>query len=348
MTAMTIRTADILIVRSITRVDDLLIGKSRVKYIATASTGYDHIDTKYLRERGIRFFAAGGCNANAAAEYVLAAIAFLCSKNSLQFDELTVGIIGSGKIGSRLKRKLSVLGMNVLLNDPPLKDATGDETYLSLETVLRQSDIVTLHVPLTTEGRYPTLGMVNGQFMNAMRPDAYLINTARGAVVHEDSLLSVLADKRIRGAVIDVWNNEPHINTDLLEKADIGTPHIAGHSVDGKVNATVMVYNDLCSYLGVQPLWKPKNLSAPEKPIIDLSTYESGNSRIINAFLHAFPIQADDSRLRKISCMDSGSRIRYFDTIRNEKHVRREFDSYRIDNYNKEESILLSKIGFKT
>ncbi len=347
MNAITIRDADILIVRSITRVDELLIGKSNVQYVATASTGYDHIDTQYLEERGIHVFAAAGCNSNAVAEYVIVAIALLCRRYELQLDGLTIGIIGAGKIGARLAEKVTVLGMNVMLNDPPLREKTGNEKYLPLETVLQQTDIVTLHVPLTERTAHPTLKMVDTNFIKDMRSEAFLINTSRGAVADEEVLLNGLIDTRIRGAVIDVWENEPHINVSLLEKVDIGTPHIAGHSIDGKINATIMVYDDVCSYLDKKPEWRPERLPVPEHPVINLNMNDVRHEKIINALHHAYPIHIDDARLREISCTEEAARTNYFDTIRNEQHMRREFDSYRIISHDEEVTEILTKLGFQ-
>ncbi len=345
MNAITIRNADILIVRSVTRVDELLLDKSNVRYVASASTGYDHIDTQYLEKRGIHFFAAAGCNANAVSEYVAAAIAFICRRDTLRLDDLTLGIIGVGNIGARVADKARAMGMKVLLNDPPLKEKTGSDKFRPLETVLRRADIVTLHVPLT-ENIYPTIRMVNSSFMDAMKPNAFLINTSRGAVVDEDALLAGLKNKQIRDAVLDVWCNEPAINTGLLERVVIGTPHIAGHSIDGKVNATVMVYNDLCKFLGMTPGWKPEDLPRPEKPVILLNENKDKFTAIIDVLLCAYPIHNDDAVLREILHKPESGRESFFDSVRNEYPMRREFNSYHVTGNNSNIIDILCTLGF--
>lgn len=348
MNAITIRDADILLVRSITRVDEALIGKSRVRYVATASTGFDHIDTDFLNDRDIHFFTAAGCNANSVSEYIAAAIAELCNRFKLRFNDLTLGVIGAGKIGTRAADKARAIGMNVLYNDPPLKDETGDDAYLPLDTILARSDIVTLHVPLTYGGHYPTANMVNEDFLAEMKPASFIINTSRGAVVDEDALLDRLSGRHLHGAVLDVWRDEPAINTELLKRTEIGTPHIAGHSVDGQVNATIMVYNDLCSFLKRKPDWRPEGLPVPDQPVLSLDGCKSMQEEITKALLHAYPIYYDDQNLRQIIDADNEVRPALVDKVRNERYIRREFDSFRITGYDDTTFNVLTKLGFKT
>jgi erythronate-4-phosphate dehydrogenase len=347
MNAITIRDADILIVRSITRVDELLIGKSSVQYIATASTGYDHIDTDYLKVRDIEFFAAAGCNANAVAEYTIVAIAALCLRYGLRMDEITLGIVGVGRIGMRVAEKAAVLGITTLMNDPPLKDKTGDNMYLPLHSVLGRSDIVTVHVPLITTDVYPTIHMMNENFIGMMKPDALLINTSRGAVVDEHVLLGALTGLKIGNAVLDVWENEPAINVKLLENVAIGTPHIAGHSIDGRVNATVMVYRDLCRFLNVKAAWEPDGLPEPEQPVIEIVKNLDPEKTIPEVLFRAYPIYTDDERMRGISRIKVPARAHYFDTIRSQHRSRREFNSYRLNGFVNEIADTLIKLGFK-
>ncbi len=346
MNAITIREADILIVRSVTPVDELLLGKSKVRYVATASTGYDHVDIRYLQNEGIHFFPALGCNANAVAEYIVVAIAELCRRYSLKMNELTLGIVGAGQIGTRVYEKANILGMNALLNDPPLKDKTDDPVYRSREDVLSQSDIVSLHVPLTDESPYPTRKMVDKGFLNTMKDGAFLINTSRGAVIDENVLLDYLSSGVLRGAVLDVWENEPAINTGLLERVEIGTPHIAGHSVDGKVNATVMVYNDLCNFLGIAGEWKPEGLPEPPEPVISVEHMTDIHKAVIHALLRAYPIEKDDARLRRLLDVEETEQATFFDSVRSEHLTRREFDSYYIRGGEIAVINTLTKLGF--
>lgn len=346
--AIAVRHADVLIVRSTTRVNRELLDKSRVRYVATASAGYDHVDIRYLKKRGIHFFAATGCNANAVAEYIVVAIATLAQRYGFRFNEITLGIVGAGNIGSRVATKAAILGMDVVLNDPPLQEKTRLTTFVSLESLLRRADVVTIHVPLTHDGPYPTRGMVNESFLSAMKTSAFLINSSRGAVVQESCLKRALNDSRIGGAVLDVWENEPNINIELLQSVEIATPHIAGFSIDGKVNATRMVYHDVCTYLGVEPSWQPSNLPKPEKPRIDVSDSADYAQALMKIFEHAYPILEDDALMRKLATISPSDRPHYFERLRNEYRVRREFNSYCIEGAPDDIVYIAKQLGFKT
>ena len=253
-----VRDADALIVRTRTRCDDQLLKGSRVKFIATATIGYDHIDTEYLNRVGIHWTNCPGCNAGSVAQYVECAL-LLLQQQGLCLSQSTIGIVGCGHVGSKVKVVAERLGMRVLVCDPPL----GHDGFVSLDVIEREADVITFHVPLTKEGPYATYHLANQAFFYRLSRVPYIINTSRGEVVDGKALLAALQDGRVRDAVIDVWENEPFLDTQLLQRVFIGTPHIAGYSADGKVNADNMVIDALCRHFNIQ---HPGMIQAPSLP----------------------------------------------------------------------------------
>jgi erythronate-4-phosphate dehydrogenase len=323
-----LRDADVLLVRTVTRVDEVLLRNTSVKFVGTATIGYDHIDTQYLSERRIAFSYAPGCNANSVAEYIVASLFVLARRYALKLDELTLGVVGVGNVGSKVAEKAALLGMEVLLNDPPKQRITGDGRYLHLNRIVREADIVSFHVPLTIEGADATYHLGGAGLFGNLKRGAFVINTSRGPVFDTGALLHALRDGPIRSAVIDVWEGEPFIVTDLLERIDIGTPHIAGYSRDGKANATAMLYEAACSYFDISPRWKPEGLPQPEHPVITVIPVNcdplTGIGEIIRK---AYDIERDDRALRKILTLQPDERAAYFDRLRNDYPVRREYRS---------------------
>jgi erythronate-4-phosphate dehydrogenase len=240
-----VRDADILLVRSVTRVDRGLVTDSRVRFVGSTTIGTDHIDQGYLRDRGIIFAHAPGSNAISVVEYVLASLLWTAVRKGESLRGKTMGIVGIGNIGSRLAARLSAFGMRVLKNDPPLAAAAEAEgrthDFVSLETVLAESDIVTLHVPLERKGPYATYHLVDDAALAWMKQDAWLINTCRGAVVDNLALRRTIEAGQLGATILDVWEGEPEPGPDLLRLTDVATPHIAGYSFDGKVLGTMMV-----------------------------------------------------------------------------------------------------------
>ena len=261
-----IREADVLIVRSITAVNALLLDGSSVRFVAAASAGIDHIDQDYLKKRGIYFCYAPGCNADAASEYAITALFTVATRKGWKLKGKSLAVIGAGNVGSRVARKARILGMEVLLCDPPLRELTGDSVYLNLDNVAG-ADILSFHVPLVFGGQYPTWHMVNGKMLDRLSPKQFIINCARGPVVDNPGLKSALLKRKIGGAVLDVWEGEPRIDYDLLELVDIGTPHIAGSGVDGKIKATEMVRDELCRFYSITPM-NSRRLFYPKPRII--------------------------------------------------------------------------------
>lgn len=252
ISATDVRDADALIVRTRTRCDESLLKDSMVRFVATATIGFDHIDAPYLEQAGIEWVSCPGCNAASVAQYVESALLLLQQEKGVTLGQATIGIVGCGHVGSRVKGVAERLGMRVLISDPPL----GHDGFVSLDDIAREADIITFHVPLTRDGNYATWHMVDDAFLHRLYRVPYIINTSRGGVVDNTALLTALQEGRIRDAVLDVWEGEPQLNLDLLQRVFIGTPHIAGYSADGKANADNMVIEALCRHF---------NLPVPEK-----------------------------------------------------------------------------------
>lgn len=332
ITSERVRAADLLAVRSTTRIDRALLAGSRVRFVGTATIGYDHLDAAYLEQAGIRWCAAPGCNANSVSEYLVAALLCLGRRHALSLAGKTIGVIGVGNVGSLVVRKAEALGMRVLQNDPPRRDACGDPVFLPLEEVLAAADIITLHVPLTKTGIYSTLRMAGHGFFERLKPGAVFINAARGAVMDSDALLSAMDRGIVSHAILDTWEGEPAFRPEVLARADLGTPHIAGHSFEGKVMGTVMVYREACRFLGVAPTWTPDALLpaslVPEIRLADLGRPEE--AILDDVVRRVYDIEEDDRRLRAIAGADSRRRAEEFERQRKDYPIRREFRFTRI------------------
>ena len=247
----TVKDADALIVRTRTKCNRELLEGSKVKFIATATIGYDHIDTEYCREAGITWTNCPGCNAGSVEQYVHSVLLLLKEKKGLDLKNATIGVVGVGHVGSRVARMAEGLGMKVLLNDPPRAEQ-GEQGFVDLATMARECDVITFHTPLNREGAYRTYHLVDEDFLFSLERAPFVINSSRGEVVDTASLLVALAAGKIKAAVIDTWEYEPHISKELMEVAFLATPHIAGYSADGKANATRMSLEALCRFFGIE------------------------------------------------------------------------------------------------
>ena len=322
----TVRAADAIVVRSETSVNSSLLEGSSVRFVGTATIGTDHIATDYLQTKGISFASAPGSNANSVAEYVAAALLVLAERTGAPLAGRTLGVVGVGHVGSKVARAARALGMNLLLCDPPLARATGDASFRPLDELM-SADIVTLHVPLTKEGPDPTWHMFDERRLRQMRRGAVLINTSRGAVSATAALNAVLADGMLSAAILDVWENEPAINTELLTRVLLGTPHIAGYSLDGKVNAVRMIAEALFSHTGANPhAFPPWQLPPPPVDRIILPAAIPGvESALRSVVQQCYDIARDDRRLRGIDAVPGELRGKYFRQLRTEYPLRREF-----------------------
>ena len=242
-----VRDADAMIVRTRTRCDERLLGGSRVRFVGTATIGYDHLDTAWLDRAGICWTNCPGCNASSVAQYLRSVLILLARFHGVNLVGTTIGIVGCGHVGTLVCDVALSFGMRVLVCDPPV----GASGYVSLETIEREADIIKFHVPLTRDGAYPTYHLADEAFFSRLVRRPFIINTSRGAVVDNGALLRAIDDGIVRQAIVDTWEREPHVDLRLLDRVYIGTPHIAGYSADGKANADNMVLDALCRFFGV-------------------------------------------------------------------------------------------------
>jgi erythronate-4-phosphate dehydrogenase len=335
--------ADILVVRSVTKVNAELLTGTPVKFVGTATIGTDHIDMRYCADNAIGFAFAPGSNADSVAQYVISAIVLLAQRRKLTLADCTLGIIGVGNIGTRVHRLAEALGMSCLLNDPPKQRLTGSSIYVDRDTLLAASDIVTVHVPLSRVGDDATSGLANDGFFLRMRENAIFINTSRGPVMSERSLLSHRS--RLSGIVLDVWENEPVIDPAMIAAADIATPHIAGYSHDGKVRGTSMLHDAACAFFFKERIWRAQRVLDCEQPIV--IDCRGSESPLLDALMASCPLLRDDTALRACIGMKADERGRVFDSLRKKYPKRLEFGHFRVacDDHMQVEA--LEKLGFK-
>jgi erythronate-4-phosphate dehydrogenase len=350
ITASRVRDADVLLVRSVTPVNAALLADSQVKFVATATIGTDHIDQEYLRQRGIGFASAQGSNANSVAEYLVAAMLELAHRRKFRLRDKTLGVVGVGNVGSRVARNGEALGMRVLQNDPPRQRTERLTHFVSLEKVLAEADIITLHVPLARAGADATFHLFDKNRLSALEGrKPILINTCRGAVVDNKALLKAIDGEWLGGVVLDVWENEPNISPELLDVVDLGTPHIAGYSFDGKVNGTRMIYEAACKFFKLPPSWSP-NLPPPPVPRIELtvSSGEDDEEMLRRVGKRIYDITADHAALRRNVQAPDGIGAG-FDKLRAEYPVRREFFNTELSLRGASESLRakFAALGFK-
>jgi len=322
-----LKNVDALIVRSITNVNSNLLDGTKVKFVGTATIGSDHIDLNYLKKNKITFADAKGCNADSVAEYVFTALLKIAVDDKLKLNEKTIGVVGIGNIGSRVVSIAKALGMKVLKNDPPLERKGIGKNYVPLDEIL-QSDIITLHVPLNKEGEDNTVHLLNEKNMGRIREKAILVNTSRGAVIDNEALYNITQRKKFIN-ILDVWENEPEVSVDLLNITEIGTAHIAGYSFEGKVNGTMMIYDTLCKFTGKAPGWNPAFPEVENKEIL-LDDMKSDESKLYNLLRSAYDIEGDYKRMRNMINVYLKERGKYFDRLRKEYPIRREFSNYRV------------------
>ena len=333
-----IRDADVLIVRSIDKCTPALLAGSSVRLITTATIGFDHIDTHYCEAHGIAWRNAPGCNAPSVGQYVLASLLALALRKGETLEGKTLGIVGVGHVGREIERLASTWNMRVLRNDPPRAEAEGQAGFVSLDEIAAEADIVTLHVPFTREGRYPTYHLANADFFRKMKPGAWFVNSCRGAVHDTEALLRAKREGVVGGLILDCWENEPDISPELLHLADIATPHIAGFSADGKANATRMCLEAIERFFDIRfSRLKEVVPPAPLHPEIDLNAF--ADHRIARAFLQTFNPEIIDNRLR--------NNPPEFEYLRNHYDHPREPRAYRVRNATPDEQKLLAEMEFQ-
>lgn len=325
-----IRNADALIVRSVTRVDEALLGGTRVRFVGTATIGTDHVDVAWLARQGIGFASAPGCNANSVGDYLVAALMHLERKGLWRPAGKTLGIVGYGNVGKRVAAKAAALGMQVIKCDPPLQEAASDPSaFLSLEALLERSDAVSLHVPLIDGGRHPTRRLADSGCFDRLTRPILFFNTCRGETVHEPALLAARASGKVSRLVLDVFAGEPRIDPRVAEAADLVTPHIAGYSVEGKVGGTFQVAEAFRAHFGLPrpALPAPPAPSRPDLPWPVPGPIDDG-AFLADCVAKAYDIGSDDARLR--AALREADPGKAFDRLRREYPARHEFTAYRI------------------
>lgn len=325
-----IHDADVLLVRSVTAVNAALLADSPVRFVGTATSGQNHVDVDYLQRNNIGFAHAKGSNAISVAEYVLSSLLVLAEQNGFKLKDKTVGVIGCGETGSRVVEMLDTLGVQTIKNDPPLKDLSGQDEYRDFEELL-SADILTLHVPLTDGGAYPTRRLIDAKCLASLKREAILINTSRGGVIDEAALKKHLAGQRGFKVVLDVWEHEPAIDCELLTQIVIGTPHIAGYSSDGKIRATGILFKAVCDYFNIDAICDASSASIelPEASIPELHLDAAMNDEdaIQLAILASYDVRSDSAALHRLPEINAEQRNLYFDQLRKNYPVRREFSS---------------------
>lgn len=309
-----IRDADALIIRTRTHCNRELLEGSRVKFIATATIGFDHIDVDYCNQAGIEWTNAPGCNSASVAQYVQSSLLIWKATKGLQLDKLTIGIVGVGNVGSKIAKVAQDFGMRVLLNDLPREEKEGSAAFTSLHQIAEECDVITFHVPLYKEGNYQTYHLADENFFRSLKRKPVIINTSRGEVIETNALLKALNDQSISDAIIDVWEHEPDINRELLKKVIIGTPHIAGYSADGKANATRMSLDALCKFFQLKREYEI-NAPAPTSSVIHAKSREE-------ALLQMYNPTEDSNRLK--------NQPELFEVLRGDYPLRREESAFQI------------------
>lgn len=337
-----VKNADAIITRTRTNCNQDLLEGSNVKFIATATIGFDHIDTEYCQQAGIKWTNAPGCNAESVNQYIASALFSYSMRKRFDLKDKTIGIVGVGQVGSRVAKTCEILGMKVLLNDPPRERIEEAAKFVSLQTIQEQADIISFHVPLNLTGKDATYHMVHEEFLQNLKKKPLLINSCRGEVFDTEAVFNAAEANDISGIIIDCWENEPELDLDLLNLVDYGTPHIAGYSKDGKANGTKMSVQAISKFFGLgMDEWEPKNVELPEKTEIEID----GNQRreysiLAEAILSTYDIENDDDALRESPHL--------FEKIRGNYPVRREFNSFTIKAKNIETQTLdkLKLLGF--
>ena len=338
-----VKDADAIITRTRTICNEKLLSGSSVKFIASATIGFDHIDTQYCDRVGITWTNAPGCNSKSVEQYIASAVVVMAQKKGLKLSEITIGVVGVGNVGSKVAQIAGVLGLTVLLCDPPRARKEGAEGFVDMDVILAKSDIITLHVPLNMDGVDQTYHLADEAFFAKALKRPVFINSCRGEVAEKEALKTAIQNQQLSGVVIDCWENEPDIDLELLNLIDLGTPHIAGYSKDGKANGTSMSVQAVSKFFGLGlDNWVCLDVELPESTIIELDGLDKTEQQVLSeAILATYDITKDDQALR--NAIDS------FEKLRGDYPVRREFPVFEIKAVNLAPSTIekLRLIGFQ-
>lgn len=333
--------ADALMVRSVTKVNAELLDGKGIKFVGTATAGTDHVDEAYLQSAGVAFSAAPGCNAIAVVEYVFSSLLMLAERDGFELKDRTVGIVGVGNVGSRLQARLEAWGVRTLLCDPPRADRGDEGEFVALEALVQDADIITFHTPLFKSGEYKTLHLADEALISRLKPGAILINACRGPVVDNAALLKCLKAGQKLSVVLDVWEPEPDLNVELLDKVDIGTAHIAGYTLEGKARGTTQVFEAFSHFIGQsQQVALDSLLPAPEFGRITLAG--PLDQPTLKRLVHlVYDVRRDDAPLRKVAGQPGE-----FDKLRKNYLERREWSSLYVQCDDAAAANMLQKLGF--
>jgi erythronate-4-phosphate dehydrogenase len=338
-----VKDADALIIRTRTKCNKDLLEGSKIRFIATATIGFDHIDTEYCKLKDIAWLNAPGCNSSSVEQYVLSSLINISAKKKFNLAGKTVGIIGVGHVGKKIERISKILGMDVLLNDPPRQRKEGASAFISLEKIKKESDIISFHVPLTVTGQDKTFHMVDKRFLDGLGKRPHLINTSRGEIIDEKALKESIGLNCLGAVVLDVWEKEPCIDRDLLEMVDIATPHIAGYSLDGKANGTLISVRSLSRFFGLGlDGWSVDSLPPPSESFLTIDAAGRDTESIISeVVLRTYNMLDDDANFRESPAS--------FEEQREHYQPRRESGAYTVQLLNDKQNvrILLGELGFK-
>lgn len=333
--------ADALMVRSVTKVNEALLGDKSIKFVGTATAGTDHVDQAWLQQAGIGFSAAPGCNAIAVVEYVFSALLMLAERDGFALTDRTVGIVGVGNVGGRLQKRLEALGIKTLLCDPPRADNGDAGDFRALDELVAQVDVLTFHTPLYKEGPYKSLHLADEALIRRLKPGAILINACRGPVVDNAALLACLEEGQDLSVVLDVWEPEPDLNLALLEKVDLGTSHIAGYTLEGKARGTTQVFEAYSQFIG-QPQEVALSSLLPAPEFGHISLHGPLDQPTLKRLVHlVYDVRRDDATLRKVAGIPGE-----FDKLRKNYLERREWSSLTVECDDADAAALLQQIGF--
>jgi erythronate-4-phosphate dehydrogenase len=339
----TLLNADALITRTRTRCNQATLKGTNVKLITSATIGFDHIDTGWCEANNIAWTNAPGCNSESVKQYIGAVLALLVDVKGWKLAGKSIAVVGVGNVGSKVSAMARALGMNVYEIDPPRARREAHTHFYQLEDIVGEADIITFHTPLTRSGTDKTYYLCDAGLLSRMKSGAVVINSSRGEVVDGEALKTALMANQIGAAVLDVWEHEPHIDTVLMDKVWIATPHIAGYSQDGKAKGTQMSVQAISRFfqLGIDN-WQPQGMPQPDAPLISIDCAGKDDEQVVSqAILHTYALKQDDADLRQ----DVGQ----FEYLRGAYPVRREFQAYDVELHNGNQLLReqLLKLGFK-
>lgn len=326
----TVERADVLLVRSVTNVNRALLEGSKVRFVGTCTIGTDHLDLDYFKQADIAWSSAPGCNARGVVDYVLGSLLTLAEIEGADLTQRTYGVVGAGEVGGRLVKVLQGLGWNVLVCDPPRQAAEGGD-FVSLEQIIEQCDVISLHTPLKKHGAQTTWHLLDKNRLNQLKSGTWLINASRGPVVDNAALRQVLLQREDLQAVLDVWEGEPEVDVALAELCVLATPHIAGYSLDGKQRGTAQIYQAYCQFLG-QPEQVSLNdlLPAPWLSQVTLSADSDRAWALAMVCRGVYDPRRDDADFRRSLVGSVNEQRAAFDALRKHYPLRREIDGLKV------------------